>query len=140
MVVNDSLVAGGWSETIVGRLTGLFTGETEPMDLYRAFMGGGPVGNPEAFRERPGEAAGGAGFGGMGQLMTIVDLILPGGGMGALIRMFEGSASEPAPLAEPGTYTLTLTVGDRTFSQPLAVERVGSYVGKSAPFESSGRR
>jgi len=140
MVVNDSLVAEGWSETIVGRLTGLFTGETEPMDLYRAFMGGGPVGNPEAFRERPGEAAGGAGFGGMGQLMTIVDLILPGGGMGALIRMFEGSASEPAPLAEPGTYTLTLTVGDRTFSQPLAVERVGSYVGKSAPFESSGRR
>jgi hypothetical protein len=75
----------------------------------------------------------------MGQLMTIVDLILPGQGMGALMRMFGGSASEPAPLAEAGTYTLTLTVGETTFTQPITVERMGGYVGQSAPFQETWR-
>jgi photosystem II stability/assembly factor-like uncharacterized protein len=137
VVVRDSLLAEDWSEMMVNNLTGLFTGETNPMDLYQAFMGGSAAGDPEAFRERPGEAAGGAGFGGMGQLMTIVDLILPGQGMGALMRMFGGDASEPAPLAEAGTYTLTLKVGERTFTQPITVERMGGYEGQSAPFQET---
>ena len=45
-----------------------------------------------------------------------------------------GIAAE-APLAEPGEYTLTMTVGDRTFTRTLTVERVGELTGDSSPFE-----
>lgn len=133
--VRDSLVGEGWAEEMTGRLTGLFTRETNPMDLYRAFMGmGGGGRDPEAFRERPGESAGGGGFGGMSQLTTIVDLIIPGEGMSGLMRLFGGEVSAQGPLAEPGVYTLTLTVGDRTFSHNIQVDRVGEYRGQATPF------
>jgi hypothetical protein len=140
MVVRDSLVTEGWNEMMVGRLTGLFTGETNPMDLYRAYMGGGPVAEPEAFVERPGESMGGSPFGGFTEIQVIAELVMPGAGMSGLMRQFGGEASRPAPLAEPGVYTLTLTVGDRSFTQPITVERVGSFVGQATPFEASRER
>jgi hypothetical protein len=40
-----------------------------------------------------------------------------------------------APLVEPGTYTVTMTVGDRTFTRELTVGRAGDLSGNNAPFE-----
>jgi hypothetical protein len=37
-------------------------------------------------------------------------------------------------LAEPGTYTLTLTMGDRTLTQQITVERKGDLEGKNSLF------
>lgn len=140
MAVRDSLVAAGWNEMMVGRLTGLFTGETNPMDLYRAYMGGGHVADPEAFVERPGESMGTSPFGSMDQLMEIAELVMPGAGLSGLMRQFGSEMARPAPLAEPGTYTLTLTAGDQSATQTITVERVGSYEGKNAPFEAAAHR
>ncbi len=136
VVVRDSLIEAGESEMMVRRLTGLFTGETNPMDLYRAFMGTAPVGDPEAFRERPGESMGAGGMGGMMTLLTdIVDLVMPGAGLSGLMRMFGGDLAAPAPLSDPGAYTLTLTAGERTLTQQFTVTRQGSFTGQNAPFE-----
>jgi photosystem II stability/assembly factor-like uncharacterized protein len=138
VVVRDSLVAEGWAEMMTGRLTGLFTGETNPMDLYRAFMGTGGGGDPERFRERPGESSAAAGFGGMSQISTIADLVMPGEGLGGVIRRFEGSTRE-GPLVEPGTYTLQMTLGEHTASRTIEVTRIGAYRGETAPFELKRR-
>jgi hypothetical protein len=135
--VTDSLVEAGWDEAMVGRITGLFTGETDPQAMMRAFMGGGAgSGDPEAFRERPGEGRGGgmAGFGNFSQIRTLADLMMPGAGMQTLMRRFFGGGGQ-APLMEPGVYTITLKLGDQTFTQILTVERVGGFEGESAPFE-----
>jgi photosystem II stability/assembly factor-like uncharacterized protein len=135
--VTDSLVEAGWDEAMVGRITGLFTGKTDPQAMMRAFMGGGAgSGDPEAFRERPGEGQGGGmgGFGSFSQIRTLADLMMPGAGMQALMRRFFGGGGQ-APLMEPGAYTITLKLGDQTFTQTLTVERVGGFEGDSAPFE-----
>jgi photosystem II stability/assembly factor-like uncharacterized protein len=139
--VSDSLAVEGWDAAVVKRITGLFTGETSPMAVIAAFMGGGGGGEPEAFRERPGESMGGgtAAFGSVSMIREIAELVLPGAGMATLMRQFMGSGSSPAPLAEPGTYTVTLTAGDRTLTREITVERVGTYEGKSSMFEADGR-
>lgn len=136
-VVIDSLVGAGWAEPMVRRLAGLFTGDTNPSAMFAAMLGGGPPGEPETFRERPGESMGGgaAAFGGFGEIREVADLIT-GQGMAALMRMFSSAGSGLPPLAEPGTYTLTLTAGDVSLSQSLTVERVGSFDGQNSPFES----
>ena len=53
--------------------------------------------------------------------------------LGSLFR--RGGGGGQAPLAEPGEYTLSLTVGGRTFTQSITVERVGELTGNSSPFE-----
>jgi len=107
------------------------------------FMGAGAGGgrDPEAFQERPGETPPGSGAGMMdyGQLRTLADLINPGGGLTALFRRFGGSGGQ-APLAAPGTYTVTLKVGDKTWTQDLRVEREAGLTGNSALFEEEGAR
>ena len=101
-------------------------------------MGTAPSGNPEAFRERPGESMGGGmGMGAIGMLTDISEAVMPGVGLSGLMRMFGGEMSQPAPLAAPGIYTLTLTVGDRTFTQPITIERKGTFEGENSPFELS---
>ncbi|MXX72521.1 MAG: hypothetical protein F4205_11310, partial [Gemmatimonadetes bacterium] len=61
--VADSLVEAGWEEEPLRRQIGLFTGETDVNTFFGGFGGGGRGGqgggDPEAFRERPGESAGG---------------------------------------------------------------------------------
>ncbi len=140
--VRDSLVAEDWDEAMVSRLTGLFTGETNPMDMFRAFMGGGAGGgDPERFRPRPSEQMGaGGGFGGMGEMFTIVDLVAPGEGFRSLMRLFEGGSAE-GPLVEPGTYTVTARAEDLEF-HPVTIEvgRIGEYQGRTAPFSVEIRR
>ena len=138
LVVRDSMIGAGENEMMITRLTGLFTGETNPMDLYRAFMGGGPTGDPEVFRERPGESMGGGmGPGAMGTLQDVAEAVMPGVGLAGLMNFFSGDISKPAPLAEPGTYTLTLTIGEHTLAQEITIERKGEFTGQNAPFETS---
>ncbi len=147
-VVADSLIEAGWDEEEVRRLTGVFTGDTDPASLFGGRGGGGRGGgrfgggqagrDPEEFRERPGEQVGGGGRGGFGggnfaQIQEISELIMPGQGRRALRRRFAGGGGGgQAPLAEPGYYTITLKAGERTFTQTLVVERVGTF-GTTSP-------
>jgi hypothetical protein len=131
--VADSLIEAGWDESMVRRATGLFTGETDMQGLMRMFTGGGRGGrDPEEFRERPAEQ-GSRGMGGFGQMREIAGLILPGESTGSMMQRFRRTGG-PAPLMEPGTYTVTLKAGDRTFTQTLTVERVGGFLGDTSPF------
>ena len=77
------------------------------------------------FRERPAEQMGGGGRGNFGQMREIADLIAPELGFRALRSMFRGGGGQ-APLMDPGVYTVTLKVGDKTFTQTLVVERAGT--------------
>jgi len=136
-VVADSLKEAGWDAQMLDRMLGIVTGQTGREQAFAMFSGGfGGGRNPEAFRDRPGETAPGAAAGGMdyGKMREIADLVNPGGGLGALFRRFGGSGGQ-APVAEPGNYTVTLKVGDRTWSQPLKVVRQDGYTGNSSPFE-----
>ncbi len=134
--VADSLVEAGWEEEPLRRQIGLFTGEVDPATLFGGFGGGGFGGgqggdDPEAFRERPGESAGGGGRGGGGarrapnfnQLRQLAELVRPGVSMGGLFGGRRGGGQ--GELVEPGAYTLTLTIGERTLTTTLVVERTG---------------
>jgi hypothetical protein len=136
--VRDSLVSEGWNEQLLDRMIGMFTGEAGMSQMAALFGGGGaPGGDPEGFRARPGESApgGGGGFD-FGQMRELAEILVPGAGMSQLRRMFGGGGGGgQAPLAEPGTYTLSLTAGDDTFSTELQIERIGALTGESAPFE-----
>ena len=132
--VADSLVEAGWEEEPLRRQIGLFTGETDVGTFFGGFGGGGRFGggqgggDPEAFRERPGESAGG-GRGGrrapnFGQMRELAELIRPGMGMGGLFgRRGRGGQGN---LVEPGTYTVTISIGEHTLTTQLVVERVGA--------------
>lgn len=139
--VRDSLVEEGWSEQFLDRMIGVFTGETNRQAMMRMFGGGGGGfgRDPEAFNERPGEQFGGGGGGfNFGRMRELANLIMPGAGIGSLFRRFGGGrGGGQAPLAEPGDYTLTLKVGDRTFTQTLKVDRVGELTGENSPFEDA---
>jgi hypothetical protein len=135
-VVTDSLKEAGWDAPFLDRMTGMFTGETSRNQMFAMFMGGGAGGgDPEAFRERPGESRGGGGFD-FGQMRELASLIMPGVGLGTLFNRLGRGGGGEAPLAEPGSYTLTLKAGDRSFTQTLTVDRVGGLTGNSSPFES----
>jgi photosystem II stability/assembly factor-like uncharacterized protein len=136
-VVADSLIEAGWDENVVRRATGAYTGETSTQSLMRAFGGGGgqQSRDPEEFQERPAEQmSGGGGGGGFSQMREIGELIVPGRSTRALFRRFRGGGGR-GPLVEPGSYTLTLKAGDRTFTQTLEVERVGGFGGNTSQFD-----
>jgi hypothetical protein len=127
-VVADSLIEAGWDENTVRRLTGAYTGETSAASMMRSFGGGGggQGRDPEEFQERPAEQMGGGSRGNFGQMREIADLIAPDQGFRALRAMFRGGGGQ-APLMDPGVYTITLKAGDKTFTQTLVVERVGTF-------------
>jgi len=132
-VVADSLIEAGWDSTMVRRATGAFTGETGMQSLMRTFAGGRrEASDPEEFEERPAEQTSRS-RGSFGQMREIGELIMPGQSTGSLMRRFRRSGGQ-APLMDPGTYTVTLKVGERTFSQTLTVERIGAFRGESSPF------
>jgi hypothetical protein len=99
------------------------------------FGGGGAGGGgivSTTWVERPAEArptSGGVGRGGASELslqQTITNLVRGeqggGGRRGGGGGLFP-SRSEPAPMAEPGTYTVIMKIGEQTFTQPLRVDR-----------------
>ncbi len=139
--VRDSLIAEGWAEPMLDRMMGIFTGEVSRQQMFAMFGagGGGGGGDPETFRERPGESPPGGG-GGMnfGRLRELADVLVPGAGMGQLMRMFTGGGGGEAPLAEPGRYTLSMNVDGRTFTSELDIERMGDLTGQNSPFEGEG--
>ncbi|MHB1192874.1 MAG: WD40/YVTN/BNR-like repeat-containing protein [Longimicrobiales bacterium] len=142
-VVADSLKQAGWSAMFLDRMLGVVTGAVDRDAAIAMFsgMGGGAGRDPEAFQARPGETPPGSAAGAMdyGQLRTLADLINPGGGLTALFRRFGGTGGV-APMAGPGTYRVTLTVGDKRFTRDLRVEREAGLTGNSAPFEQEEAR
>ncbi|UCD22963.1 MAG: hypothetical protein JSW51_07775, partial [Gemmatimonadota bacterium] len=126
-VVGDSLIEAGWDENTVRRLTGPYTGEMSQAAFMRSFTGGGGQGrDPEEFQERPAEQMGGGSRGSFGQMREVAELIAPDMGFRALRAMFRSGGGQ-APLMDPGIYTITLKAGERTFTQTLVVERVGTF-------------
>jgi hypothetical protein len=128
--VADSLVEneGADREQMDQMLEGIVSG-----NMARLFGGGGFGGGGArpAFRDRPGETpavgargAGRAGGGGaMNQnVMRQVFGALRDRGMGFDALRGRGGGGGGSPV-EPGRYTVTLTVGDRTLSVPLEVMR-----------------
>jgi hypothetical protein len=98
-----------------------------------SFFGGGGGGGGGAYNPRPGEtpvvaAAGGgrggpqaAPAGGAQNMMRQLFAALRDRGMG--FNVFNRRGGPPAPLAEPGTYTVSMTVDGRTQAVPLEVLR-----------------
>ena len=54
--------------------------------------------------------------------------------MQELMRRFRGAGGSSPDLAEPGSYILTLTLGDRSLTQTLEVTRAEGYAGKLSAF------
>ncbi|MDA0313667.1 MAG: hypothetical protein O2992_16375, partial [Gemmatimonadetes bacterium] len=138
--VQDSLLAAGWEEDALTPIIQRFTGEATGFPGgFGGGRGGGFGGNAEVFRDRPGETPPGSRGGGgnnFGQMRQVAEIIAPGGGIQSLFRRFAGGGGGGAPLAEPGTYSLTMTVGSATFTQQLVVDRVGNMSGNNSPFEN----
>ncbi|MCG6957618.1 MAG: hypothetical protein LJF04_16630 [Gemmatimonadetes bacterium] len=157
--VADSLIKAGWDEAPLRRMVGIFTGETDMSLLMNAFaggrFGGGMAGrNPEAFQARPGETpprpateGGRGGRGGgtaaamgfdMNQMQTLGELIMPGESPYALFRRLGGRGGFGGGAMEgPGSYTVTLRIGDKTFTTDLRVERGAGVTGSSSLFDES---
>ena len=138
--VQDSLLAEGWEASALTPIIQRFTGEATGFPGGFGGRGrGGFGGDPERFTERPGESqpgGGGGGFGNFGQMRTLAELIAPGGGIQSLFRRFGAGGGGGAPLAEPGTYSVSMTVGGQTWSQELVVDRVGDLSGSNSPFQN----
>lgn len=109
-------------------------------NMNRMFGGGGGFGGggARAFDERPGESpvmggGGGRAGGGAPNMNLLRQLFFAlrdkGLGFGAL----QGRGGPPAPLAEPGVYTISTEVGGTTMSVELEVVRADDYVVESEP-------
>jgi hypothetical protein len=136
--VVDSLVAAGVDRGNIDEAVESLRNPAQGGGFGFGGRGGGGGGRgmvSDQWVERPAEgrpsAGGGGGFGGGGAPSLEQDILrLVRGDTGGGRRRFGGGGgglfpqrSEPAPLAEPGTYTVILKVGDDTFTQTLKVER-----------------
>ena len=132
-VVVDSLIDAGEDREEV---------EEAVEELRRPPQGGGfggggglPDPPPEGWVDRPAEGdvirngGGRGGFGGGDSMQATITRLVRGeaGGRGRGRGRGGGGIfpgrTEPAPMVEPGTYTVTLTVAGRTYTQPIRVER-----------------
>jgi hypothetical protein len=140
-IVADSLIAAGNNEEVVRRVAGLLKGEAAAPGGMAAFMGGGGAAGVAGAQQRPwvdrpgegtvggGGGGGGGGFGGAGgaaELQRIAAAFriagvpgLPGVRIGGGF----GGGAGGAPFADPGRYTVHVTIGGRTLSSPLQVVR-----------------
>jgi Sortilin, neurotensin receptor 3, len=160
-VVADSLIKAGWDAGPLHRMVGVFTGETDMSAMLGAFgggrFGGGGGGrDAEAFQDRPGETpprpAGQAGGGRGGaaaamgfdfdQMQKLGELIVPGANPNQLFRRLGGGrrGGFGGAMEGPGSYTVTLTIGDRTFTQELRVDRSTGVTGSNAFFDEGDFR
>ncbi len=103
--------------------------------------GGAVVGSPWVDRPAEGRATSGGGGGRGGEASLEQDILrLVRGDTGGRRRRRGGGTlfptrSEPAAMAEPGSYTVILKIGDQTFTQPLQVDRSAT-----APAGCSGEK
>jgi hypothetical protein len=113
-------------------IEGMISGNTARLFGGGGF-GGGFGGGAPAFRERPGETSavavrggrGGGGAGNQNAMRQVFGALRDRGmGFGALQRRGQGGG---APVA-PGTYTVSMTVGDRTLQVPMEVLRADGFV------------
>jgi len=151
--VTDSLVRAGTPRVRVDSAVSLLRGGGGGFAFGRGGRGGRGGAQAGAFEERPAETSprggggggrggrGGAGRGGAGgggdspqQLaQAIAGLVRPGGGgrgrgRGGFGNLFPSGDTEPAPLVDPGQYSVTLKIAGHVMTQQLEVIR-----GSSAP-------
>jgi photosystem II stability/assembly factor-like uncharacterized protein len=137
--VLDSLAGAGSDREELDRIAEQLR-RSSPTQGGGGFGGGGATAVAREFVERPAEGratAGGArggAPGGAGELSLQQQVTrLVRGTQGGRGRRFGGGGgglfptrSEPAAMVEAGTYTITMTIGDQTFTQPLVVGRAAS--------------
>jgi len=126
-VVVDSLAASGVDEEELD--DAVKTLREGSAGSFRSRGGGGGSARVERWVERPAEGRPISGEGReRGDNLALDILRAVRGGQGGQWWRWGGGTlfptrSESAPLAEPGTYTVILTAGDRTVSQSLEVSR-----------------
>jgi photosystem II stability/assembly factor-like uncharacterized protein len=124
----DSLVEheGADREQMDNILENVISGNRER--LFSAFGGGGGGARGREWDPRPGETpavAGGGGRGGAPSQGSMRQLFGALRDRGLGFSLFNRGGGPPAPLAEPGVYTVSMTVGERTLSVPLEIIRHG---------------
>ena len=131
--VVDSLAEAGTDRDELDRVVEILR-QAPAAGGFGGGRGGAPALFPPTFVERPAEGRATSGGGGArgnvqpGLQQQITQLVR--GDQGGRGRRFGGgggglfpSRSEPASRVEPGIYTVTMTIGDRTFTQSLKVDR-----------------
>jgi hypothetical protein len=124
----DSLLAAGADSAAIARVrAAIASGDIR--SLFRRGGGGGGAG-PGVQNLRPGETpprAGGAGAADVGRDI-FTRLRREGGAVSRGLQATGGGFGGPSiPPAAPGRYTVHLTVGGQTFTQPLEVVRAPNY-------------
>ncbi len=112
--------------------------------------GGGPGGDPSGWRERPAErypvqpagassgggrrgagraaAAGGQGQSSMRELfLQINEAVRERGGGNQFFRFFGGGGGDGCGMADPGTYTVVIEIGEKSYTTSLEVIRQDGY-------------
>ena len=137
-IVADSLITAGQDSATVRRVAALLKGEPPEQQGPGGGGGGGGGGVPSTagaaqrpWEDRPGEGTvggGGGGRGGFGGMREVIDAFraagvpgVPGAQLGG--RGFGGGGGNQGELVEPGTYTVTATIGGRELRTTLAVVR-----------------
>jgi len=131
-VVVDSLLAAGVDQEDIDTAVESLRTPAQGGNFNFGGGGGGGAATGSGWVDRPAEGratagGGGGGFGG-GEATLEQDILrLVQGDTGGGRRRGGGSLfptrSEPASMAEPGTYTVILKIGAQTFTQSLKVDR-----------------
>ncbi|WP_420634810.1 WD40/YVTN/BNR-like repeat-containing protein [Candidatus Palauibacter sp.] len=163
--VGDSLVEHeGVERETMDQVLGMLQGGNQA-GLRRMFGGGGGGGfggDPDAWRERPAERypqagqgagrGGGRGGAGAGQgagggadpasmqaVFMQVNAAMRERGGGGGFRRFFGGGGGGGGLADPGTYTVNITVGEETYTTTLEVVRKEGFGFWDEPDKEGGR-
>ncbi|MDH3735146.1 MAG: hypothetical protein OEU54_16575, partial [Gemmatimonadota bacterium] len=149
--IADSLVANeGVDQEVMDRVVGLMQGG-DPSAMGRIFGGGGGGGGQAGgFRERPAEnypepgaagrgaaAGGGMDPGAMRPVMMQMFGALRDRGGGGFGRFFGGGGGGGG-MADPGTYSVVITIGDESYTTSLDVVRKDGFGFWDEPDGESG--